>query len=439
MYHPAFSSEFGVGCWLLLLLPLLVVLNHTRLLLPSFPPPASPITRSSLLESSRCTSQSVCLSQDPRDMSFTTVLRRADVLAPLTGIGAFLVSRYQEQSDCTSHASCEMQQGVSRATNRLVFLGSGSSTGCPRPLCPLVFQSSRGEETTEIQALRESLRERCVVSNLASQGDPATNKNYRGNPSLVVAFQDANGRPKNVVIDVGKTFREHALRWLPRRGIQSIDGVILTHEHADATFGLDELRGFQKFVGNPYSGAVPMPVFLSKHCLDDLRVRFPWLFPVPKPVSTTKPEVKRHTATFAVSVFESFKPFAVEGLTVVPLPVMHGEDLVSYGFAFTVGTKNVVYLSDISRMLPETLEFIHKQLPPIDILVVDALLVDRPNPVHYNLEEAMELIKLLEPRQTFLVGMNCDAFPPHDKANEMLDTISEGNVQLAYDGLELIC
>jgi hypothetical protein len=87
-------------------------------------------------------------------------------------------------------------------------------------------------------------------------------------------------------------------------------------------------------------------------------------------------------------------------------------------------------------MLPPTRSFIQTQLPPIDILIVDALLIDRPIPVHWGLPQAVELVQTLRPKQTYLVGMNCDSFPPHEESNEMLRA-KYGNIELAYDGFAI--
>eukprot|EP00957_Ditylum_brightwellii_P080461 6119662-Ditylum_brightwellii.AAC.1 len=141
----------------------------------------------------------------------------------------------------------------------------------------------------------------------------------------------------------------------------------------------------------------------------------------------------------------------------IPLPVLHGGNFVCNGYAFTVrgrgcdddancdinsGTEkkkyemNVVYLSDISRMIPETEEYIMKNLPPTDVLVVDSLLMKRQNPVHFSLNDAVELVKRLKPKRTYIVGVNCDDFLPHDEMNEELSKL-DLNIQLAYDGLAL--
>lgn len=70
--------------------------------------------------------------------------------------------------------------------------------------------------------------------------------------------------PRTILIDCGKTFREQALKFFPKKGLRQIDAVILTREsksfetcelggtneslslsdhHADAVDGLDDLRG----------------------------------------------------------------------------------------------------------------------------------------------------------------------------------------------------
>ena len=290
----------------------------------------------------------------------------------------------------------------------------------------------------------------CHVSNLAAQGDPKYNKNYRNNPSLVLSFYDNKEQEQvNVIIDVGKTFREAALRWLPDAGVTQLDAIVLTHHHMDAAAGLDDVRGFQHYIGvnnknrppNVPPRAKPMPLYLEEPCLLDLQDRFPWLLPKPKEEISKpkeKPLVNRHVASFDVTVLQHFQPFTIRGLQITPLPVMHGEDLICLGFAFTLGNTNVIYLSDISRMLPETLEFIQTQLPPTDILIVDALHPTRKNPVHYSLDQAVELAQEhIRPRQqTLLVGSNCDSFPPHEETNEMLRE-KYTNVQMAHDGLVL--
>lgn len=272
--------------------------------------------------------------------------------------------------------------------DKIVFLGSGSSTGCPRPLCSLLFASEHHKvaNNKDVRKMREQLAAQCTTSVQATKGNPRDNPDYRNNPSLLISKTMDNGEHKNIIIDVGKTFREGAIRWMPHLGIQSVDSIVLTHEHMDAAAGLDDIRGVQKYFYDEQQERkqVAMPLFLSPHCLGCLQGQFPWLFPKPK--KDQSDAVKRHVASFDVTLFESFVPFeVVPGFYVTPLPVKHGEDLVSYGFAFSIGDYNVVYLSDISRMLDETMEFIQTKLPqPTHLLVLDALHLTSPNPVHYR-------------------------------------------------------
>ena len=325
---------------------------------------------------------------------------------------------------------------------RIAFLGSGSSTCCPRPLCAMLLNSNsaddpRQEGRREAAAaddadddkLKELLRATyCRTSVHAMSGDnPRYNRDYRNNPSLLIT----TSQNKNIVIDVGKTFREGALRWFPPLDVRSIDAIVLTHEHMDAAAGLDDVRGFQHFAGGAagirkaveegrYPQPISVPLYASRRCLSELAHQFPWLIPKKYIVGSGsgnseaeseyrqpqdgKPVVKRHVASFDVHVFESCEPFTVEGIRITPLPIMHGEDLISFGFAFTVGALNVVYLSDISRMLPETFEHIQKELPkPTHVLVVDALHPDKVHPVHFSMRQAIDLSKEMNAQRTYFV------------------------------------
>lgn len=330
---------------------------------------------------------------------------------------------------------------------KLIFLGTGSSTGCPKPLCTMLFQDNNKSASSLSESQQEFVGI-CRVSNLAIQGNPRDNKDYRNNPSLLIHYYTKEGDSKNIVIDVGKTFREGALRWFPTLGIQTLDAIVLTHHHMDAVAGLDDVRGFQRFSGlnrNEPPRRIPISVFLSQECLDQVSSQFPWLFPnqqITLPTMATtydKPQVKRDVAALDVNVIQDYQPFTAAGLEMVPLPVWHGSDLISLGFSFSIpgkdGTlKPVVYISDISKMVPETLEYIKKKLPPTSILIVDCLLPEFQHPVHYSLEQAVALSQEIQAQQTFLIGMSCDAFLPHDEMNAQLTKKYKGTIQFAHDG-----
>ena len=329
---------------------------------------------------------------------------------------------------------------------KLLFVGTGSSTGCPKPLCSMLFGAadSKTIDTPELKRLRSEYHDKCKTSTAATQGDPKHNKNYRNNPALLISYcPPATGECKNIIIDAGKTFREGALRWFPEHGIATLDAIILTHHHMDAVGGLDDVRGFQKVKARGTFHKAPqmisMPIYLSQECLSDVSERFPWLFPRQQPGYTSgtadaASAIERHVASFDIQVFDSYKPMDVEGLKVIPLPVWHGDDLISYGFAFSIQGTNILYISDISRMVPETMEYIMKKLPSTDIFIVDSLLPNRPHSVHFSLEQAIALSQQIQAKQTYLIGMNCDAFASHDEVNQQLQKRFGGKVLLAYDG-----
>lgn len=106
------------------------------------------------------------------------------------------------------------------------------------------------------------------------------------------------------------------------------------------------------------------------------------------------------------------------------------------GFVFgeRLGEK-VCYISDISRMPPESLALLKAQ-GPLALLVVDALLLQNPHPTHYSVQQAVQLCRELRPRRALLVGMGpqVEHFAVNEQLRELLH--EEGlDVQLAHDGL----
>ncbi|KAL7536567.1 hypothetical protein ACHAWF_005499 [Thalassiosira exigua] len=337
------------------------------------------------------------------------------------------------------------------STTGLLFLGTGSSTGCPRPICGLLFSGNTDAKPAKLdptayddEYLRR-MKKMCRVSSLATRGDPKYNKDYRGNPSVMIVHRN-NDTARTVVIDVGKTFTTCALRWLPSHGIASIDAVVLSHEHMDATAGLDDLRGFQlqpsRNLATGLPDQTPLSVYLSETCLVGLKKQLFYLFPkgeegeakAGENASPDGTKVRRHVSKLDFRVVEDFRPFVAAGLRMIPLPVMHGEDLVCNGYAFSLDGEHGKKLSDISRMPRETENYINDSLPQTDVLVLDALNLDRPNPTHYNLQQALDLVRRLKPKHTYLLGMSCDSYLPHDEMNKELEAL-DVQIQFAHDGL----
>jgi phosphoribosyl 1,2-cyclic phosphodiesterase len=353
----------------------------------------------------------------------------------------------KNESSCdTSNSTASKTKTIQPPKSKLLFLGSGSSSGCPRPLCSMLFQDNFPAVDSSIQNLRNKYEVPCRTSRLAMQGNPHENKDYRNNPSIVVNLSppddDSEATPyRNIIFDVGKTFREASLRWMPRWGIQSLDAVVLTHHHMDAVGGVDDLRGFQ---------TKPTHVYMAQDCLDQVSKQFPWLFPLYNDEQDDETKVHRHVASLEVNVINEYEPISVEGLQIIPLPVWHGDDLLCMGYAFSLPCRidsssptakkdvHIVYFSDISRMKTETMDYIRNNLPPTDILIVDALLsTDVIHPVHFNMHQAVALSKEVGAKKTFVIGMSCESFPPHEETNSFLKNEMDIDISLAYDGLVL--
>ena len=148
----------------------------------------------------------------------------------------------------------------------LIFTGTGCSSGLPLTACLLGGQ-----------AVRSDVCRACVVAARRGRSD----KNWRNNVGVLLRFRDpATGTIRCVQIDCGKTFRETALTVYRQHGVTALDAVILTHDHADAVGGLDELRSLQRFDPKTYEIDQPIQCHCDRRTMTRLRHMFPYLFPV---------------------------------------------------------------------------------------------------------------------------------------------------------------
>ncbi|XP_039115701.1 putative hydrolase C777.06c [Dioscorea cayenensis subsp. rotundata] len=143
---------------------------------------------------------------------FTAPLCRAAV--PLPPRRSSLSTRLQ-----SSIANGDLSTG-SEEQSEIIFVGTGTSEGIPRVSC--LTDPSKA----------------CEVCLKAAQPG---NKNRRRNTSILVRYVSSLGR-FNILVDAGKFFYHSALQWFPTYGLRNIDAVIITHSHADAIGGLDDLR-----------------------------------------------------------------------------------------------------------------------------------------------------------------------------------------------------
>lgn len=309
--------------------------------------------------------------------------------------------------------TCNGAPFSSVGASELIILGSGCSSGIPCFRCLLQADPP------------------CEVCHKAIATPPETNRNYRCNTSLLIIFALEDSQRKYIQIDVGKNFKEQVLRWFLQYRIPYLDAIILTHEHADAILGLDDIRGLQPFNANNL--IEPTPVFLSQHSMQSVAAKFPYL--VQKTLNENQ-EIRR-VAQFDWKIIDNRcdTSFQAAGLFFTPLPVMHGEDYECLGFLF--GSKcKVAYISDVSR-IPQATEYaISKNgAGQVDLLILDALYKIGPHNTHFCLNESLEAVKKLQPKRALFIGMTHEI--DHDMDNEYLQAWSrrEGiDVQLAYDG-----
>lgn len=299
----------------------------------------------------------------------------------------------------------------------LIFLGTGCSSSVPNALC--LIQPSDPP---------------CEVCFQALSIPPERNPNYRCNTSLLIDYCQSDGGHKYILIDVGKTFREQVLRWFALHKIPRVDSIILTHEHADAVLGLDDIRAVQPF--SPINDISPTSIYLSEYAMESIAMKFPYL--VQKKLREGQ-EVRR-VAQLDWRIIESDceKSFVASGLQFVPLPVMHGEDYVSLGFLFGENCR-VAYISDVSRF-PESTEYVISKTGAgqLDLLILDTLYKKGSHNTHFCFPQTLEAVKKICPKQALLIGMTHEF--DHHKDNEFLKEWSNREgilVQLAHDGLRI--
>lgn len=204
----------------------------------------------------------------------------------------------------------------------------------------------------------------------------------------------------NYVIDCGPDFRYQMLR----ANVSKINAVLFTHEHADHTAGLDDLRPFSFMQG-------AVPIYAHKRVLKYLATRFDYILndnnKYPGAPSVRQIEIKN-------------EPFIIGDLKVVPVEVEHGK-LSIFGFRF----QNIAYLTDVKTIS----EVEKKKLKNLDVLVVNAIRI-KPHHSHLNLEEALILIEELKPKKAYLTHIS-QYLGFHAEVEKTLPK----NVFLAYDKL----
>jgi phosphoribosyl 1,2-cyclic phosphate phosphodiesterase len=256
-------------------------------------------------------------------------------------------------------------------TRRLIVLGSGTSTGVPVIGCD------------------------CPV---CRSDDP---RNSRTRCSVLVQLPLGN-----LLIDTSPEMRLQ----LVRERVGMVHAIAYTHHHVDHLFGLDDARLFPQKLGGP------VPVYCEADVEETIRRVFHYAF---------EERVRTYPAGGVPKIaFERIGPnvpFEVLGQSVLPIRLDHGRFQV---LGFRIG--DLAYCTDVSSIPDES----WPHLQGLDTLILDALRIE-PHPTHLSIEQALEVIGRLKPKQAFLTHLS------HGVDHQRTGATLPPRVALAYDGLTL--
>lgn len=256
---------------------------------------------------------------------------------------------------------------------KLTFLGTGTSQGVPVIGC------------------------RCKV---------CTSADRRDNRLRTSAMVETRG--VRIVIDAGPDFRYQMLR----TGVRHLDTILLTHEHKDHIGGLDDVRAFN-FVDYPPT-VHKVHIWAAPRALECVRKDFDYAFAQDKYRGV--PEIELHE-------IDTARPFRVGDVEIVPVSGHHSERFEVTGFR--IGP--LAYLTDFKTVEDAEAE----KLRGTEVLAVNALRFAL-HPSHFNLAEALALIRRVGPREAYITHMSHEI----GLHAETEATLPPG-VHLAYDGLEV--
>ncbi len=207
----------------------------------------------------------------------------------------------------------------------------------------------------------------------------------------------------NYIIDCGPDFRQQILS----NPIPKLDGILFTHEHADHTAGIDDIRPFFFRQGD-------IPIYAHERVVDSLKRRFDYIFA----------DENRYPGAPAVTINQivNNQPIPLGDLEVLPIEAYHNR-LQVFGFRF----QDFVYLTDIKRMDDNEIQ----KIIGTKVLVVNALR-EEAHHSHFNLEEALAFAETVGAEKTYFTHIS-HMLGFHEEVEKKLPK----NVFLAYDNLQL--
>jgi phosphoribosyl 1,2-cyclic phosphate phosphodiesterase len=249
------------------------------------------------------------------------------------------------------------------------MLGSGTSTGVPR------------------------------LGNDWGDCDPAEPRNRRSRVSIIVE----NKAGSRLLVDTSPDLRAQLLA----NGIGRLDAIFWTHDHADHTHGIDDLRPLR------YGRGGPLPGYAAEETARRLRLRFDYVF------------AGQYGYPTIVNLETLERLRICMGFSVRSCTMPHGP-VKSTAFRFECDDKSITYATDFSAITREMVDLSRGS----DVLVVDCLRRD-PHPTHAHLAMALELAEAAAVGRAVLTHL--------DKSMDYATLSRElpAHVLVGYDGMEL--
>ena len=236
--------------------------------------------------------------------------------------------------------------------------------------------------------------------------DPHEPRNRRRRCSILVEQVSDSGRT-SALVDTSPDLREQLID----AGVTRLDGVVYTHDHADHTHGIDDVRPLMIL------NRRRVEAFMDEPTAAGLVQRFSYIF--------RTPEGSQYPPILAERRIESNVRFEVSGdggaLEILPFRLVHG-DIDALGLK--VG--GMAYTPDVSAIPFEAVE----HLRDLDLWIIDALRI-KPHPSHFHLDEALSWIEKMKPKRAVLTNLHNDL----DYATLCRDL--PAHVRPAYDGMVL--
>ncbi len=207
----------------------------------------------------------------------------------------------------------------------------------------------------------------------------------------------------SIVIDCGPDFRQQMLS----SKCKKVDAILFTHEHADHTAGIDDIRPFNFKQGK-------IPIYAHSRVIENLKKRFDYIF-------ETENRYPGAPSVDAIEVLNNV-PFKVGNLKVIPINAFHA-NLQVFGYRID----KFAYLTDVKTIEADEIE----KIKGVEVLVINALR-EEPHHSHFSLQDALDFVTLVQPKKTYLTHIS-HLLGFHDEVQKKLPP----NVFLAYDNLEI--